>query len=156
MICSMRAKFASFLTVTLAFNMFQTKWRWKLLSSPSPLRIYVLGKFLFLWYEGYLIKTFRAFLKVNSDKEYFIEQRRAAGMLSPTLEQFIDQILPNNRSETDCFRSQMYKMNLTDIRWKVLTILLQKSSTPPGPSSHLMRTYSTKQWKPLGRLSRMM
>ena len=52
---------------------------------------------------------------MNSDKEYFIEQRRAAGMTSPIFEQFIDQILPNNRSETDGFKSKMYKMYLTDI-----------------------------------------
>ena len=152
----MGAKFASFLTVILAFKMFQTKWRLKLLSSLLPLLIYALGKYLCLSYEGYITKPFRAFLKVNSGKEYFIEQRRATGRISPTFEQFIDQILPNNRSETDGFKSQMYKMYLTDIPWKVLTIMLQKSSILPGPTSHQMKTCLTKQWQLLGRLSRMM
>eukprot|EP00092_Neocalanus_flemingeri_P009419 GFUD01010133.1.p1 GENE.GFUD01010133.1~~GFUD01010133.1.p1 ORF type:complete len:492 (+),score=107.38 GFUD01010133.1:80-1555(+) len=41
---------------------------------------------------------FRAFFKVNSDKEYLIEQKKAAGLLNPAFLQAVDQIFPNNRN----------------------------------------------------------
>ena len=39
----------------------------------------------------------RAFFKANSNKEYFIDQKRAAGLFNPAFEQIFDHIFSNNR-----------------------------------------------------------
>ena len=40
---------------------------------------------------------FRAFMKGNSDKEFFIEQRKAAGIQNATLQRIVEHIFPENR-----------------------------------------------------------
>jgi len=44
-----------------------------------------------------VVVCFRAFFKANSDKEYFIDQKRAAGLFNPSFQQMFDQIFSNNR-----------------------------------------------------------
>jgi len=54
-------------------------------------------KELFQFSLGVMDICFRAFFKQNSNKTFFVEQKKAAGIENPTLLQIIDHVFPGNR-----------------------------------------------------------
>ena len=92
------------LFLTLPFmssTMSQMRSELKHFVSPLELLISAWG-WSVCYYVTYTHTIFRAFLKVNSDKEFFVEQRKAAGIQNATLQQIVEHIFPDNRHVGSC------------------------------------------------------